>query len=204
MIAGILGNRNAEALTRGATRYADIDTANAFGADSMTLFGQPKTFDEEGFLTWLGKQAIGAPGSVISDLVFKHEIPLPKLADSIFETWEQMTNGVVGKDTGEQYQKPINPYEGFIKAFGLRPASSSRPWEGGSASQNIEAKKQRGHRREALRDAAHAKGGERLAVIRAWNREHPDDRINYSDVQKSVRRREQNRKEREKADAQFD
>jgi hypothetical protein len=199
---GGYGDMGAEVLARGASRMLGFDTSSRLGNDSMVLFGDPKTMDEKGTYAWLFEQIIGAPGGMASDIIkgihnreITKAIPLPKFMRDSMKGYNQFQEGVK-TEAGRELSPPLNTLEAIYQGLGFRPASAARQWEtGGSGATSKREKVVMSERTKAMGAWANAPAQERQKifrdVIRKWNRDHPGkkERIDYSDLQRSLARR---------------
>jgi hypothetical protein len=96
------GDVISEMLFKGVSRAINLDLSNAMGADSLFLFGQPKTWDEQGVMEYIGKLFIGAPGDTAIDTakaafnMDRDGIPWPKMISNLKDAIE-LTDGITNK-----------------------------------------------------------------------------------------------------------
>jgi hypothetical protein len=214
-----VGTGMSEASMHGLTRLVDIDTSAAMGADNLVTFGQPRTMDEEGVLSWLAKTALGAPGTMAVETFgavnqgdLTGIIPWPKLIDNMVKAYGLFNEGTVDPNTGEQYADPVSLYEAGVKTLGFQPASSARQWEsGGTGRQSVEDRQEMAGRRRIMGrwSAAKQRGDNAEAQrifredVKAWNEGRDRKmRIDMGDLYRSRDERKRQRREREKAAAQ--
>lgn len=213
-----LGQTLSEASMFGLTRLANIDTHGMFANDSMFLFGEPKSMDNEGVQAWLWRAVGGAPGGMAFDSG-KHllqgdiagAVPWPKLVQNVIDGMKMYNKGTVDPQTGKQYHKPYTAYESIAKGMGFRPAEESRPFEaGGSAAAGKEMRQTSADRRSLMEKWRNKSPGERAAffrdTIRDWNASHknPDDKIQMQDLLRSGRSEKQYEKRLKKAEQYAD
>jgi len=204
------GDAISEMLFRGSSRAIDLDLSGAMGANNLFLFGQPKEWNEDSVYAYMAKTFVGAPGDVLFDAakaVINHDVgefPWPKLIQNMRDAIGLMNDGIVNKRTGEQYAKPPGLEESVYKALGLRAASESRQFEGGTGTEAKRKRAMQGDRRDIMEKWSFAAPGERARIwkeeVRAWNSEHKGkERITMDNLVRSRETRKKRRKELEKA-----
>lgn len=212
-----IGERASEAAMHGLTRLINVDTSASLGADNLVTFGQPRNMDEEGVYAWLGKSALGAPGTMGGDIIkavnegdYLGAIPWPKLIKNITDSYGLYSEGTVSRETGEQFADPVGIGEAGVKLLGFNPASSARQWESGGSGRTSVEDRQEKHRRTVLMGkwaSAKTRGDHKAAQeifrddVKAWNKAHKDPklRIDMGDLYRSRDQRARDRKERERA-----
>lgn len=192
----------AEVIARGASRMLSFDTSSRLGNDSMVMFGDPKTLDEQGTYAWLFGMAIGAPGGMATDVIkgihnreITKAVPLPKFMRDAMKGYGQFMEGTKTA-AGRQVADPVSGLEAFWQGLGFRPASSARQWEvGGSGAESKAKKVLMTERTKVMGSWSNAAPGDRQKIwrteIRAWNRDHKSkaEKIEYGDLQRSLARR---------------
>lgn len=208
-----IGDRLSEAVLRGPTRLMGVDTAGSLSNDNTLTFGQPKKTDAESTMDWLLKSLLGASGGMGVDMIKEIAkvdsaddmlgiIPMPKIMESGYEATKKLLYGTQ-KPSGEQQDKPSSLTESLIETTGFKPAEQSRKFEAkGEVATSRAMKKERAARTSLMgqwraRDR-HEQRQFFRTEIREWNRTHKGkERIDYSDLMRSVRSAKERKKELE-------
>lgn len=188
------GSRSfSEVVLHGLPRLLGFDASSRLGNDNLVLFGEARSMDPADFKSWLYDMMVGAPGGTVTDFALKHDLPYPKVARDLMKTWEDAQAGHVGAaishTAGFRTAKEAGKYE----AFG----------EGYASRKEYQLKDDRSKLMGKYWDAD--PGADRRAAwreVQDWNRSHKsrDEKIEYGDLQRSRRTREQQeRKKKRKA-----
>jgi hypothetical protein len=215
MLQMILGKRFAEAIVRGLPRLVGIDVSSRMGNDSLVLFGDPESYAFKDILTYVAERAAGATGGNLKRMLDSWQeadslddalgiLPLPKMVADVRKAVDKFNNGTRNK-YGTQTGEPINLAEAIVQGLGFKPASEQRRHEPGGSEFKAREKTRIRHQRTDLMGEHYEEDAagkvEVMKKIRQFNRENPKQRIDYSDLLRSKRKRKQDEKERRLEDA---
>ncbi len=125
-----LGKTGAEALLRGLPRLAGIDLSGRLSLADMFLFGEPKTFDQEGWQAYAFRLMSGAPVGYVADLIAATgdiaKGDYSKAAEKIIPNKLIVDTLKARRQYGDG---DLNAAQAASQAFGIRPAVSARKSE---------------------------------------------------------------------------
>jgi hypothetical protein len=204
-IAGVLGAKGGEIVSKGIYRAVNIEVSGRLGQDSLLSFGQPRSMKQQDLKTWLFDTAAGAPiGTVMSQIEAIQKLKggdllgaaeksaLPKFGVDIIKAYKGATDGKIS-ESGRQTLTPYSPYETVIRSIGLTPARESEQGRF-RARANETSKKVDDERRKFINDWVKASANDRARMwgkIERWNKTQPEaGRLTRKDLQSSLKRRE--------------
>ena len=149
-LGDIVGERAAEAAMYGLPRLIGIDLSSRLALDGTLFFQQPKELTNDGIVAAFGYAVGGAPLSTglamatsLQPLIdegnvpkFISQAPVPRFIKDIAKAYDTHVNGPTTK-SGLQTAEAPGILSSLLAATGLRTREQARPFEQGSAAQQL-------------------------------------------------------------------
>jgi hypothetical protein len=146
----VVGERAAEAAMYGLPRLIGIDLSSRLALDGTLFFQQPKELTDDGIMAALGYAVGGAPASSglamvssVKPLIeegnvpkFISQAPVPRFIRDIAKAYDTYVNGPTTK-SGLQTAEAPGMLSTLLAATGVRTREAARPFEQGSAAQQL-------------------------------------------------------------------
>ena len=150
MMGDVIGERASEAVMYGLPRLAGIDLSSRLSLDGTLMFQQPKELTNDGIGAAMAAAILGTPYSTGMSLAtsfrplveegnvpkFISQAPAPRFIKDIAKAYDQHVNGPTTR-SGLQTAEPPGMLSTFLAAFGVRTRDQARPFEQGSAAQQL-------------------------------------------------------------------
>lgn len=201
-----------------------IDISGSVGLDTLISFDKPKEDNAEAYWAYIGRfygGPLAAAGmdigwglaSLVNGVINGDTNEMLRGAEKLMPVkWgQQMTRAVRLSQYGEksaegkQYTEPMGTYGTALRAgFGLKPASESKEQEASFylRRQETDVRERRtklmGRVARAIDERDEGMRAKAMSAIRDWNAAHPKDRIDSTDIQRSVATRRRTDRERKK------
>ncbi|WP_454627811.1 PLxRFG domain-containing protein [Bradyrhizobium cenepequi] len=198
------GKTGGEIFTRGLPHALGVDLSSRVGLDSLTSFGEPKSYKDSDVKTWLFDTIAGAPASLVGDWIKganqltsgnyakAAELMVPnKLAADSIKAYRLATEGKTSA-AGKETMSPYSVRETATRVLGFTPARESEQSAKQSAFYNA-SKSQDAERKSLVSGWVSAKPQDKAAAYRAvqkWNAGVPKEaKIQMSDLTKAAKNR---------------
>jgi len=213
-LGDLIGERGAEAAMYGLPRLAGIDLSSRLALDGTLFFQQPKELTNDGIMSAVGYALGGAPASTgINTLTafqplveegnvpkFISQAPVPRFIKDIAKSYDTYVNGPTTK-TGLQTAEAPGMLSTLLAATGLRTREQARPFEQGSAAQQLVKKEATADKSKVVRRILNeGMTKENYRRLQEWNAAQTDPKlkIKVKDISAARKRRTKQEQEMQK------
>jgi hypothetical protein len=213
-LGSVFGEGAAEAAMYGLPRLAGIDLSSRLALDGTLFFQQPKELTNDGIMAALGYAVGGAPASTgiamatsLQPLIdegnvpkFISQAPVPRFIKDIAKAYDAHVNGPTTR-SGLQTAEAPGILSTVLAATGMRTREQARPFEQGSAAQQLVKKEATAEKSKLVRRILNdGMTKDTMRQLQEYNAEQTDPklRIKIKDISAARKRRTKQEQEMQK------